>query len=381
MPLRIVITTTLNDNLFRAKLLPLVRSRSDVELVVVTDREGPRVERVRWVWPEGPLRLCGRLGSRLLLLLREVLRSRTRLVMAYNVIPHGVFAVAAARLRKRPVYLHLIGGPGDIQFAHNPDVSDNRWVNRSRNPQRIERMAKWAAKHATRLFVPGSRTASFLESLGYDAARIVRLHSTIDPQRFFPGDGVRDLDVIVSAQLLPRKRPLFTLDVLKQVHAARPHARFCWLGDGPLHDEFAAALDRWGLRSALEWTETEDVASFYRRSRAFLLCSISEGLSLACMEAMACGAVPVTTDCGDMAEVVRNEVTGALVPVEAVAETFAAEVLRLLDNPARWRERSVAAAEIIAREHGFDSASKKWRELLSKLGDDLRDATTSGQHP
>jgi len=375
MTCRIVITTTLNDNLFHAKLVPLVRSRPDVELVVVTDREGPPMDRVRWVWPRGVWRLCGRLGGRSLLLLREVLHPRTRLVMAYNVIPHGVFAVAAARLRALPVYLHLIGGPGDVKFAHNPKVSDNRRVNRSRHPQRIERLAEWAAKRATRLFVPGSRTAAFLASLGHDPARIVRLHSTIDPQRFSPGANERDLDVIVSAQLRERKQPLFTLDVLHRVRSARPNARFCWLGDGPLHDEFIAALNRLGLRDTVTWTETDDVASYYRRARVFLLCSINEGLSLACMEAMACGAVPVTTDCGDMADVVRNGITGTLLPVGAAPEAFAREVLQLLDDPVRWGGRSRASADLIAREHGFDSATMKWRELLSALDDASRDAT------
>ena len=380
MAFRIVITTTLNDNLFRAKLVPLVRARPDVELVVVTDREGPRVDRVRWVWPHGVSRLCGRLGGRLLLLLREVLHPRTRLVMAYNVIPHGVFAVAAARLRGLPVYLHLIGGPGDVRFAHNPDVSDNRLVKRSRHPRRIERLAEWAAGRATRLFVPGSRTEAFLESQGYQRARIVRLHSTIDPERFHPDADARDLDVIVSAQLRERKRPLFTLDVLRRVRDARPNARFCWLGDGPLHDEFAAALDRLGLRDSVRWTETDDVAGYYRRARVFLLCSISEGLSLACMEAMACGAVPVTTDCGDMADVVRDKITGALLPVDAAPEAFAREVLELIENPGTWSERSLAATEIIAREHRVGSATAKWRELLSELDDELRDDAKVNHH-
>ncbi len=53
MSLRIVITTTLNNNLFHAKLVPLLRSRPDLEVVVVTDRQGPSEERLKWVWPRG----------------------------------------------------------------------------------------------------------------------------------------------------------------------------------------------------------------------------------------------------------------------------------------------------------------------------------------
>ena len=35
--MRIVITTTLNDNLFHAKLVPLLRSGDEIEVVVVSD--------------------------------------------------------------------------------------------------------------------------------------------------------------------------------------------------------------------------------------------------------------------------------------------------------------------------------------------------------
>ena len=122
MSLRIVITTTLNNNLFHAKLVPLLRSRPDLEVVVVTDRQGPSEERLKWVWPRGIWKKFGRLGGRLPLLAREVFHPRTRLVMAYSLVPHGLFAVNLGHLRRLPVYLHFIAGPAEIRFAHNVAV-------------------------------------------------------------------------------------------------------------------------------------------------------------------------------------------------------------------------------------------------------------------
>lgn len=374
MSLRIVITTTLNDNLFHAKLLPLVRSRPDIEVVVVTDRQGPEYERIHWVWPQGAVRWLGRLGGRLLLLLREVLNRRTSVVMAYNVLPHGLFVVLVAGLRRRPIFLHFISGIAEVEFAHQPAISGNRWVQRSRNPRQLERIAQWIAHRAKRLFVPGTNTTRRLIALGYDPKRIVCLHSTIDLDRFSPNFDERNVDVLVAAQLSERKRPLFTLEVFRSILLQRPQTRFCWLGDGPLHDQFSGALERLNLKGSVDWTVTNDVAPFYRRARVFLLCSIREGLSLACMEAMACGAVPVTTDCGDMADVVKNHVTGSLLPVQAPPEAFAREALDLLDDNETWLSRSRASIEIIKSEHSFSNAAAKWQDVLSVLEDEKRDA-------
>jgi glycosyltransferase involved in cell wall biosynthesis len=365
--MRMVITTTLNNNLFHAKLAPLARSRPDLEIVVVSDRQGPSYDHVRWVWPSGIWQNLGRLGGRLPLLAAEIFHPRTRLVMAYSLVPHGLFAVHLGRLRQVPVYLHFIAGPAEISFAHNTDVSDNRVIARSRNPQRLESYARRVSRRADRIFVPGSNTERFLIHEGYDPQRIIRLHSSVDLDRYFPGNEVRDIDVLVSAQLRERKRPLLTLEIFREILRRRPNTRFRWLGDGILHDEFNAALDRLELRPAVNWQVTDDVGPFYRRARVFLLSSINEGLSLASMEAMACGMVPVVSDCGDMAEVARNNQTGCLLPIDAGVDVYAQAVLKYLDDQDLWQRHSQAAQQIIHQEHSFASVESAWREILDTL--------------
>jgi glycosyltransferase involved in cell wall biosynthesis len=364
MSLRIVITTTLNDNLFHAKIVPLVRSRPDIELVVVSDRQGPQYERIKWVWPQGVMATMGRLGGRLPLLAREVFHPRTRLVMAYSVIPHGLFALLYSKLRRVPIYLHYIAGPAEVRFAHSVETSDNRVVLKSRKPERLEKIADRVGRAADRVFVPGSNTARFLTEIGYDPRRIVQLHSTVDPERYYSSDAPRDIDVLVAAQLRARKRPLFTLEIFREILNRRPQTKFCWLGDGLMNREFDEAIDRLGLRDALLWTHTNDVAPFYRRAKVFLLCSINEGLSLASMEALRCGTVPVTTDCGDMSDLVRTGEIGELLPIEASCEEFVRATLQFLDDQQLWARHSAAAQEIIAREHSFPSAMRAWNELL-----------------
>lgn len=366
--MRIVITTTLNDNLFHAKLVPLLRSRPDVELVVVTDRSGPEYERVTWVWPRGLSKIFGRLGGRLLLLLAHVLHPKTRVVMAYNVVPHGLFASWCARVRGLPVYLHFIAGRAEIDFAADQqNLSDNRVIARSKNPKKLERSARNTALRAAKIFVPGQNTEEFVASLGYARENIVRLHSTIDPEKFYPGNSLRDFDVLISAQIRDRKRPLFTLDVCRKILDRRPETRFCWLGDGPDAEKFAQKIAALQLGRSLVWERHAKVEDYYRRGRVFLLCSISEGLSLACMEAMASGMVPVTSDCGDMADLVGERGAGELLAQSATVDDYAECVLRMLGDSARWTAESQQAIKVIQSEHSFSTAESEWRKILATL--------------
>jgi glycosyltransferase involved in cell wall biosynthesis len=319
----------------------------------------------------------GRLGGRLPLLFREIMHPRTRLVMAYSLVPHGLFAITLGHLFRKPVYVHYIAGPAEILFAHDTNVSDNRVILASKNPRRLERVAQRMGKKADLVFVPGSVTERFLQQQGYEPRRIIKLHSTIDLQRYYPGNTQREFDVLISAQLRERKRPRFTLEVLREVLKRRPQSRFCWLGDGILHDEFEHMLDEYGLRRQLTWTVTDNVADFYRRAQVFLLCSINEGLSLACMEAMACGMVPVTSDCGDMADIVRTGQTGELLPVTSSSLAYADAVLRLLEQNSQWSQYSRASTDLIRREHSFEIARAAWREVLAPLADRGTEKITS----
>jgi glycosyltransferase involved in cell wall biosynthesis len=287
--------------------------------------------------------------------------------MAYNVVPHGLLALPLAKLRGVPVCFHFYAGYAEIHFAHNPHISHNRVILKSKHPERIERMADWVSHRADMVFVPGPRTEAFLVERDYERKRIFELHTAIDLERFHPGSTPRDLDVIVVAQVNVNKRPLFTLEILAEIAKQKPGARFCWLGDGPLHDEFDVALDCLGLRSAMTWTLANDVTPYLQRSRIFLLASMSEGMSQACMEAMACGVVPVTCDTGDMAHVVRSGQTGQVLPAEATVSLYADAIMKFLSDETLRQTYSRAAQDLIATEHSFPRIIGLWQKVLERF--------------
>jgi glycosyltransferase involved in cell wall biosynthesis len=82
-----------------------------------------------------------------------------------------------------------------------------------------------------------------------------------------------------------------------------------------------------------------------QRADVFVLASLSEGISNAVLEAMACGLPIVTTDCGGMREAITDGVEGFVVPVRdsesmanALEKLIADKVLRA-EMGCRARER------------------------------------------
>ncbi|MFM7853973.1 MAG: glycosyltransferase family 4 protein, partial [Flammeovirgaceae bacterium] len=77
----------------------------------------------------------------------------------------------------------------------------------------------------------------------------------------------------------------------------------------------------------------EDTPVFLKQMDCFCLSSISEGFSIATLEAMASDIPIVATKCGGPEEILSHEITGLLVP-PANPEALAQGLLRLLENPA-----------------------------------------------
>jgi glycosyltransferase involved in cell wall biosynthesis len=84
-----------------------------------------------------------------------------------------------------------------------------------------------------------------------------------------------------------------------------------------------------GLRS--------DVARLLPGADVFLLTSISEGITLTLIEAMAAGLPVVSTDVGGVPEVVTDGATGLLAPSGNDA-ALATHLLRLAQHPALGRQ-------------------------------------------
>jgi glycosyltransferase involved in cell wall biosynthesis len=93
--------------------------------------------------------------------------------------------------------------------------------------------------------------------------------------------------------------------------------RLVLVGDGPLRGDLEAFADSLGIRDALTFTgrlSQAAVALAMSAADVFVLPSLNEGLSVALLEAMACGTPCVASAVGGVPEVLDDPACGRLVP-------------------------------------------------------------------
>jgi len=147
-----------------------------------------------------------------------------------------------------------------------------------------------------------------------------------------PGEGSESDEVIVGAvmSLTRKKNPGLLVEAARRVISARPATRFVVAGDGPLRGEMLARIAAAGLEGRFHLAGLRrDVPDFLRSIDMLALTSDREGLPNVVLEAMATGIPVVATSVGGTPEIVRDEVTGRLVP-PGDPEAFARAVLTIL---------------------------------------------------
>jgi glycosyltransferase involved in cell wall biosynthesis len=152
------------------------------------------------------------------------------------------------------------------------------------------------------------------------------------------GVGASDLVLLQVARLDYLKDHATALRMLERVVKSCPQARLVLVGEGPERDKIEGILRERDLGPFVRLLGLRgDVARLVPAADVFLLTSISEGIPVTLIEAMAAGLPIVSTRVGGVAEVVEDGQTGLLAPSGDDA-ALAAHVLRLGEDLALRRQ-------------------------------------------
>lgn len=165
----------------------------------------------------------------------------------------------------------------------------------------------------------------------------------IDVERFRFTGPINEPVAISVARLSPEKDYETLLRAVRFVANEQPAFRLQLVGDGverPRLEKLARDLN---LQQHVEFLgERKDIPQLLSQSGFFVSSSKTEGISLTLLEAMAVGLPIVTTAVGGSPEIVREGVTGLLVPAQDPAALSQA-MLKMLNQASDWREMGQAA--------------------------------------
>ena len=120
--------------------------------------------------------------------------------------------------------------------------------------------------------------------------------------------------VAIIGSLEPRKDHQTFLRAAKIVHERNPKTRFLVIGDGPLRSTLESQAKFLDFNGNLQFTGWQsDIPTLLKNIDVYVSSSLTEGISLALLEAMAANVPVVCTNVGGTPEIIKHGERGLLV--------------------------------------------------------------------
>ncbi|MHB8104700.1 MAG: glycosyltransferase family 4 protein [Dehalococcoidales bacterium] len=176
-----------------------------------------------------------------------------------------------------------------------------------------------------------------------------------------------DDKVIVYVGRLEKEKNLeFLINCFTSLAVLIPHAILVLVGDGRDRKSLEYLVRSSGLKRVIFMgaQEPDNIPKILNCADVLALCSLFEGSPTVVKEALACGVPVVSTDVGDVREIIRSETTGKIVSRNKEDFNHALANMLLKEDREKMRKECVK----VATEFGFEQVGAKivglYKELL-----------------
>jgi glycosyltransferase involved in cell wall biosynthesis len=334
-----------------AKFIPLSLMK-EVDIVYILRKvKGPEIQGVNYILLP---KICSFRFLEILLspfLLAYYTRKvKADLILSYHVIPYAYYAYIASILTGKPF---IVAQTGLLIQTLSRKIQYKISLNL------IFKKAKY-------LFVPGTKSKEFWTNFGIAERKIKVLHSTIDTSHFKPNYIVKKYDFVFIGRIAIEKNLHLIINSLERLKK-NGHAFKCAIvGKGKLESEIKNKVEKKQLVNEIEFTGFQkDVAKWLNISKVFIMASLSEGLPTALMQAMACELICVTSNVGNIPDLIFEE-TGF--SFESGDEDTLLDILQtILNENSDYTTMGKNARNHIIANHSHQSAMAKWSNVFKNL--------------
>ncbi len=283
-------------------------------------------------------------------------RWRPDIIHAHFAVPTGVLAWVLSRIRKIPYILtaHLGDVPGGA-----PEKTGKwfRWVLPFTRPV-------W--RDATRIVAVSEFTRQLAHK--YYPVEIDVVHNGVDLGSLNPGKVTVQSPprIIFAGRFMKQKNPL---QIVKTLASLRDIPWECvLLGDGPLRGEIEQKISSYNMEHRFVlpgWVSPEEVIEWFSKSDILFMPSLSEGLPVVGVQALAMGLAMVVSNIGGFIDLVDEGINGFLVDEkETTFNTYLSALIANKDYKKLYEFRKASLRK--AKQFNLPHIVDQYERILTK---------------
>ncbi|HIP84823.1 MAG TPA: glycosyltransferase family 4 protein [Methanothermococcus okinawensis] len=187
------------------------------------------------------------------------------------------------------------------------------------------------------------------------------IYNGVDSKVFYDEGIDEDYGLFVGS-FVPQKGLYTLIEAVKDIDF-----NFKFIGDGPHFKDIKEYIERKGIKNIelLGRKDQEEVAKYLRRCSFLVLPSISEGLGMTVLEAMASGKCVIGSKVGGIPELILDNYNGFLFEVNNVE--MLREKIELLVNNKGLRKRLGRNGKEFSKRFSWEGAAKRLDAIYREL--------------
>ncbi len=175
--------------------------------------------------------------------------------------------------------------------------------------------------------------------------------------------------IAIIGRLMPVKRVDLFLEIAAylQKNASQHNWQFHIFGDGPLKAQLNDRAHELGVQNVVLFHgQRSDIPACMSRMHAIIMCSDHEGLPMTLLEAMAVGTPVAGHAVGGIAQLLNGNSYGWPAANQR-ADSYAAALIELLNDPGERRLRTIAARNNVLANFSAQLCAQKHAQLYQEL--------------
>lgn len=288
--------------------------------------------------------------------LRKHRETKFDMCLAWSAVPAGASALALKKISGLPYILRVSG----------PDIPGFEQRYKNLYPF-LKPLIQAIWKNAETVISKCSAEAEMIYEIDPNI-EVTIIPNGVDTDRYIPGEPIPDdgpLKLLCVARLIKRKGQHHLIKAVKQISDQGVDITLDLVGSGDAEGEYRELVESLQVQDKINfrgYISREEIPNFYAQAHVFVLPSYNEGMSVATLEAMACGLPVIVSRTPGTEELVREGENGFTFEWGDIE--LLTQLLLKLDSDRALARQMALESRVLAKKFSWDSSAKKFDLLF-----------------
>lgn len=366
--MKLLVSINLGDRSTMHHLYPITLLDDVEQIMVVKDKPYPKMNKVQYYCPPNwSLKIpVFAFVLKFFIMCYLSIKEKPDLITGYLLFPHGILAFITGLLTGRKIGISTIAGPVELYAWGKSPIGKYSYHNPLPELSNIAKISLWILNKCDLITVTGSYTSKCLVKLNVDENKIFILPHVLD-ENFKFKDVNKEYDIIYVARLAPVKHVEILIKSIKVVKKQYPSIKVAIVGSGECRIKLEKLAQSLNLSENIVFVGYQsDVWNWYNKGKLSVLTSEREGFPYSVVEALSCGLPVISSNCGDVCDVIKDGYNGYIIVNYEDYNSFANKIIEILENPIVIDSFSKNALKT-AKEMTPENVSYIWKEIFQSI--------------